>query len=184
MKKIILAVCVCLALTIIGLVVFKTGKNESTAHAQSTESYLRLHIRANSNNEADQAVKLKVKEKVVNYLTPIVAECETLEDAHKAIKSNLAGIKQVADEVLKQEGFNYFSCPKLCDEFFPTRAYNNVVLKEGIYDALIINLGSGVGNNWWCVVYPPLCFIGAENTSENTIVYKSKLYEIVNKFFN
>ena len=184
MKKIIIVAVVCIVLTIVGVFMFKTNKTENSALAQGSEAYLRLHIRANSNSEEDQTVKLKVKEKVVDFLTPIVAECATLEDAHKTIKNNLYKIKQVADGVLKEEGFSYSASPRLCDEFFPTRAYKDVVLEQGVYDALIIDLGSGVGNNWWCVVYPPLCFIGAENTTQNTIVYKSKLYEIVNKFFN
>ena len=183
MKKIAVAVCLCVCLTIVGVILFK-NKDNNTAFAQTSQSYMRLHIRANSNSEEDQNVKIKVKEKVVDYLTPIISSCQTLEEAHQAIKNNLAKVKQVADQTLKQEGFNYKATTRLCDEFFPTRAYKDVVLKEGVYDALIIDLGSGVGNNWWCVVYPPLCFIGAENTTDNTIIYKSKLYEIVNKFFN
>ena len=184
MKKIIISVVVCVIVTALGFVVISCGANKNVAYAQNEQAYLRLHIRANSNSEEDQAVKMKVKEAVVDYLTPIIANCQTLEEAHKTLKSNLSGIKQVADMVLKENGFCYKANPRLCEEFFPTRCYASVVLNEGVYDALIIDLGSGVGNNWWCVVYPPLCFIGAENTTESSIVYKSKLYEIVNKFFN
>ena len=184
-KKLIIAIFVCLILTIVGVLCFKNNESAKVASAQdiSKESYLRLHIRANSNSEADQNVKMKVKEKVVDFLVPIVASFDTLEEAHGAIKSHLKDIKQVADSVLLNEGFNYKAYPRLCDEYFPTRAYNEVVLNEGVYDALIIDLGSGSGNNWWCVVYPPLCFTMAENTTSNTITYKSRLYEIVNKFF-
>ena len=78
--------------------------------------------------------------------------------------------------------FTYSAKVKLCKESFPDRSYNGVTLPQGVYDALIIELGSAQGNNWWCVVYPPLCFVGAENNGTNTIVFQSKLVEIVNQW--
>ena len=147
------------------------------------ESYLRIHIRANSNQEVDQAVKYKVKAAVVDYLTPKIAEGSTFSEVYKILGENLENIESVADGVLKSEGFNYSSRAALNNEFFPTRSYGDYTLSEGYYDALILNLGSGEGNNWWCVVYPPLCFIGSEGNSTGNIVYKSKLVEIIEKFF-
>ena len=80
-------------------------------------------------------------------------------------------------------GFNY-GCKAYIDaENFPTRSYDDVVLEAGVYDALILNLGSGKGDNWWCVVYPPLCFIGGNDNGQNNIVYRSKLLEIIEDFF-
>ena len=69
-------------------------------------------------------------------------------------------------------------------EQFPDRSYNGVTLAAGVYDALIVELGSGSGNNWWCVVYPPLCFVGGESNGTNQIVYKSKLLEIIRNWQN
>lgn len=142
-------------------------------------AYLRLHIRANSNSEQDQEVKYKVKRAVVDYLTPIVCDCKTTDDAKKVLTKELANINFIATTCLIENGFYYGANTRINNEFFPTRAYNGVTLNEGFYDALIIELGSGTGNNWWCVVYPPLCFIGAENTGENGIKYKSKIVEIL-----
>ena len=87
----------------------------------------------------------------------------------------------MANNVLKNEGFCYTSNALVTSEEFPTRTYQNLTLPEGVYDSLIVNLGTGSGNNWWCVVYPPLCFVNADNSSE--VTYRSKLLEIINSFW-
>ncbi|MBQ7453199.1 MAG: stage II sporulation protein R [Clostridia bacterium] len=180
MKKIVISLALCLVVTF--GVVFMASRPQPAQTAMAS-TYLRIHIRANSNAEEDQAVKLSVKEKIVDFLTPILADCKTLERAHSAIKNNLNRIEYVANQELGRQGFSYVAHARLNDEFFPTRAYGDLVLDEGLYDALIVELGQGIGNNWWCVVYPPLCFVGAEGSGEN-IVYKSKIMEIINKFFS
>lgn len=146
---------------------------------QVKTEYLRIHIRANSNMEIDQKIKYSVKTAVVEFLTPFVAQCTTKQSAEKMLKNNISSIEQVANEVLKNNGFSYKSSARVKSENFPTRAYQNLTLDGGFYDALIINLGSGNGDNWWCVVYPPLCFV--ENASG--YVYTSKIYNIINDFF-
>ena len=145
-----------------------------------TNEYLRIHVRANSNDQVEQAVKYKVKDAVVEFLSPIIAECTTKQKAQTLLTQNESAIKSVADKVLKQNGFNYQARVSVKQEIFPTRVYNGVELKSGIYDALIIELGSGQGDNWWCVVYPPLCFTG-EGTS---YVYRSKILQIIRDFFD
>lgn len=149
-------------------------------NAEHTE-YLRIHIRAESNSQSDQAIKYKVKDAVVEYLTPFIAECDTFEKAKSLISIRLNDIEKVADKVLKSAGFNYKSKASVKKEEFPTRFYGQLELKKGFYNALIIELGSAKGDNWWCVVYPPLCF------TDGTIggyVYKSKISAIIEDFFN
>ena len=119
-----------------------------------------------------------MKDAVVKVMIPILAECETKQEAETAITNNLRLIEQTADNVLFSNGFFYNSSAKLATEEFPTREYDNLILEQGFYDALILNLGEGAGNNWWCVVYPPLCFLNSNATGEE-IVYKSKLIEII-----
>lgn len=146
---------------------------------KENKEYLRIHIRANSNSELDQSVKYKVKNAVVEFLTPKIAECNSFDKAINLLTDNLDGIEKVADNVLKKEGFLYQSKASVKNEKFPTRKYDDLVLDGGFYDALIIELGSGKGDNWWCVVYPPLCFVGAGTGYE----YKSKLMQIIDDFF-
>lgn len=146
----------------------------------SNADFLRVHIRANSNETVDQNVKYVVKDAVVSYLTPLLCDAVDKNSAMEIVSNNLCGIEKVCDDVLRNQGFLYSSQALLYQEEFPTRSYDNFTLTAGVYDSLIINLGSGLGNNWWCVVYPPLCFVS--NDSKN-VVYRSKLLEIINSFW-
>lgn len=171
MKKIAL-----IALLLAAIVAVCLGAG--TEKGQNTE-YLRVHIRANSNAEADQAVKYQVRDAIVEFLTPTVSECSTKKEAMTAVKSKLSAISNVADRVLQENGFFYGARASLREEEFPTRVYDGATLEAGVYDALIVELGSGTGDNWWCVVYPPLCF----TAGNGNIVYKSKILEIIKNFF-
>lgn len=169
MKKIIVAVgSVVILLAIIFAV--PLGK---------TADFLRIHIRANSDAAADQSVKYKVKAAVVEYLTPYVADVKSKEDAIAVITVELKNIEAIADRVLAENGFEYRSKAKVKSENFPDRTYNGVTLSAGVYDALILELGKADGANWWCVVYPPLCFVGGESNGTNQITYRSKILEII-----
>ena len=142
--------------------------------------YLRIHIRANSNSEIDQNVKYEVKSLAVEYLTPFIAECDTKQDAERVLQQNKEILENKIDLLLYKKGFNYNSNIAIRNEKFPTRVYEDFTLEEGFYDAVVIELGKAEGDNWWCVVYPPLCFTG----NESNIVYKSKIYEIIQNFKN
>ncbi len=150
-------------------------KTQALTHTE----YLRIHIRADSNEESAQAVKYRVKDAVVDFLTPYIAECDTKSKAESMIEKRLSDIEAVADKVLCEQGFTYKSRAKISAENFPTRSYGDYTLEQGYYDALIIELGSGKGDNWWCVVYPPLCFT---DTGAH-YAYRSKILEIVREFF-
>lgn len=153
-----------------------------TTHAQEHTAYVRFHVRANSNSQEDQNVKYMVKEALVEYLTPFLAECETVERAKTELTKQIPYLTSLATQVLQEQGFTYGATVGLYEEYFPTRSYNSTTLESGIYDALIVKLGTGTGDNWWCVVYPPLCFVDAENVTNNTITYQSRLWEIIKKW--
>ena len=147
-----------------------------TQTAPANTEYLRIHIRANSNEGEDQAVKYLVRDAVVAYLTPIVAEAETREEAEAALDDCLPGLVKTAEQVLEKNGFFYGARAEIREEEVPTRVYGDYTLEAGVYRALIVSLGTGTGDNWWCVVYPPLCFAGEPGDS---IVYRSKILEII-----
>lgn len=153
------------------------GGNHSGEYGHG--EYLRVHIRANSNGEEDQRVKYLVRDGVVEFLTPFVAQCKTKEEAMKTVSGLLGEAEKQADKILRANGFTYGARASLRQEEFPTRVYEDVTLSAGVYDALILELGSGTGDNWWCVVYPPLCFAGGNGN----VVYKSKIAEIIRNFF-
>ena len=151
-----------------------------TTYKEVNKEYLRIHIRANSNAEIDQLVKYKIKDEIVVTITPYIADCNNFEEVKLVLKENLTLIDSIANSVLVKNGFNYTAKSKLCNEEFPTRTYNGYTLESGFYDALIVELGLAQGDNWWCVVYPPLCFTNACNGSN--VVYKSMILELIRNF--
>lgn len=142
---------------------------------------IRIHVRANSNSAVDQAVKYAVKDEIVNYLTPYVSSATTFDEAKCTVEGRLNEVESVANAVLTENGFNYKVKARLTREQFPARSYDGYTLEEGVYDALIIELGEGVGDNWWCVLFPPLCF--SPNGSADTVEYRSKLKELCEAIF-
>lgn len=151
---------------------------------QPEYDYLRVHIRANSNDEIDQSIKYIVKDKVVNFVTPYLIDCDSKQKSIDTINGLILQIENLCDNVLSQNGFNYTSRARIDTEKFPTRSYDNVTLEAGVYDALIIELGSGKGDNWWCIVYPPLCFVNKSDLTEQNIQYQSYLMDIIKKYFD
>lgn len=145
--------------------------------------YFRIHIRANSNEVIDQNVKYLVKDKVVDFVTPYLIECDSKSKSIEVLKKLLQDIEDVCDKTLSENGFTYTSNAKIDKEYFPTRSYDNITLEEGVYDALIIELGSGTGNNWWCIVYPPLCFVNNNYCNAQNIKYQSYLNDIIKRYF-
>lgn len=151
------------------------GSDTATAETD----YLRIHVRANSNGTEDQAVKYKVKDAVVEFLTPYCAQCTDKETAIEIIGSLTDEIEDVCENVLRENGMTYGANAEVRTEYFPTRVYGDLTLENGIYDALIIELGEGSGDNWWCVIYPPLCFTSGTADVE----YRSIILDIISKFF-
>jgi len=146
--------------------------------------YLRIHIRANSNDGIDQNIKYKVKESVVSYLTPVLTQCDTKDKTISKLEIIMSDIEEVCNNTLIESGFSYKVKASIKREEFPARAYDNLMLDAGIYDALIIEIGEALGDNWWCVVYPPFCFINSTDNGRDNIRYRSKLIEIIENFKN
>lgn len=152
---------------------------DSINQNKPSEDFIRIHIRANSNSEYDQNLKHKVKEELIFFLTPLLAKSENKKEALSVIEYNLSNIQSKATETIKTSSdADYCAKAKIVKEEFPARAYDDgLVLEKGVYEALIINLGKGKGDNWWCVAFPPLCFVPKNGTN---IRYKSKILEIIN----
>jgi stage II sporulation protein R len=178
MKKIYIIILIFI-LTILSVIGFNGNYHNNQL---SSNSIIRIHIRANTNELIDQEVKYDVKDEVIKRITPLIVDANNKTDVKNIINNNLDFIESFVDDILAKKGLNYSCSAHLTNEFFPTRQYDSYTVSSGFYDALIINLGEGKGNNWWCVVYPPLCFTGNENTQN--IYYKSKIQEIIDNFFS
>ena len=143
-----------------------------------TQEVVRIHIRANSNSQIDQAVKLKVRDSVTEYLTERLEGVNSKAQALETLDASKAEITKIANEVLAQNGFDYKANIYIGKETFPERVYGEYAFPEGEYDSLILNLGTGEGDNWWCVAFPPLCFV-----PEGEVVYKSWVKEKLDSLF-
>ena len=117
----------------------------------------RLHIVANSDNAADQTLKLQVRDAVVAYLTPLLADVETPEAAQAVVLENIPQLEQLAAGIAADFGYGAYAEVGRFD--FPAKRYGQVFMPSGEYPALRLVLGEGAGHNWWCVLYPPLCFV-------------------------
>lgn len=130
----------------------------SAAQVQLSQQVLRLHVVANSNTAADQAVKLVVRDAVLDYLTPLLAAATDQTAVRALVSAELPTLAQVAQDTLTAQGIAQQVTAQISVESYPTRMYSDdYALPAGQYVGLRIALGSGTGENWWCVIYPPLC---------------------------
>jgi stage II sporulation protein R len=120
---------------------------------------IRLHVLANSDTEGDQALKRKVRDAVLEYMTPYMQTSTDKSDAGKIILEHMPAIRSIAQQVVVESGYNYPVDVVLGDHRFPTKTYGNLSLPAGNYQALRILIGKAEGQNWWCVLFPPLCFV-------------------------
>lgn len=129
--------------------------------AQIRESMLRLHILANSDTAEDQALKIKVRDRILEETGDLFVCDGSVEDAKQQAEEHLDDITRIAEEEIRKQGYDYSVKAELCNMFFETRQYEQFSLPAGRYDALRITIGAAEGHNWWCVLYPPLCLPAA-----------------------
>lgn len=125
-----------------------------------SDKVFRMHILANSDSREDQAVKLKVRDKVLEYSSSLYSGCKTLKQAIEESKKNIKKIESIVNEELKNNGYDYKSKAYVGEEFFDTRIYDDFTLPAGSYNCIKIVLGQGKGHNWWCVMFPSVCISG------------------------
>lgn len=135
---------------------------------QVRQEVLRLHILANSDSAADQAVKLRVRDAVLDETEGLFSSAGTLEDAVASAAENLPAIEETARRVLEEEGYSYPVKAELTRMYFDTREYGETTLPAGEYQALRLSLGEAGGKNWWCVMFPPICVPAAGWPGEET----------------
>ena len=119
----------------------------------------RLHVIANSDTEKDQELKLKVKTRIVEYLKEILGEYAGLEETKEAVLTHLTEIEQEAENLIEEQGFDYPVEVVVEKTYFPEKTYGDCTFPAGEYEALKVKIGSAKGQNWWCVLYPSLCFL-------------------------
>ncbi len=132
------------------------AQNVSTDIANSV---FRLHVIANSDTPQDQDLKYKVRDNLLKYMNEICANCVTKQEAIDLVNKNKNKFGQIAEDTIKEEGYSYNVNIKIGNFQFPTKNYGDISLPAGYYDALRVEIGEAKGQNWWCVMFPPLCFV-------------------------
>lgn len=136
---------------------------------------IRFRVVANSNSELDIKTKISLKNKLENKIFELVKDSSSREETEKIIVNNLENINSFVNQELNN---NYYKID-YGKNYFPSKIYKGVVYKEGIYDSLVVTIGDGKGKNWWCVLFPPLCLM-EENNTTNDVEYHLYISRIIN----
>lgn len=131
---------------------------------------LRLHVLANSDGEEDQALKLKVRDAILDKSQTMLADCGSRDEAISTVQANIQELKSAAQEVICSEGYDYTVDIELGDEVYPTRDYESFCFPSGSYVSLRVMIGDAQGQNWWCVLFPPMCLGAASGYSEDAYI--------------
>ncbi|MCD8376811.1 MAG: stage II sporulation protein R [Oscillospiraceae bacterium] len=128
-------------------------------------SLIRLHVLANSDSEEDQALKLKVRDQVLEQAGQLLEQADSLEQARQVLEDNLPLLERAGQTAVNRAGYDYPVSVSLEQAWFPTKEYEDFALPAGTYQALRVVIGQGEGQNWWCVVFPPLCLSSATESA-------------------
>ena len=156
---------------VIGLL-FATGVAAySYIYAQTTQrniadNVIRFHVRANSDSSADQAIKESLRLEILSELEDVLAVSTCINETRDILEGKLCKITSFAEEFLRDSGFNYPVTSSMAQVFFPTMVYGNIAFPPGEYEAVQILIGEGTGSNWWCLMFPPLCYVDMTATEE------------------
>lgn len=123
------------------------------------ESVFRLHVIANSDTEEDQNLKYMVRDQLLQYMNSICKDCQSKQEAISIVEENKSTFEQIASDTIREHGYSYSVKINVGNFEFPTKNYGDISLPAGYYDALRVEIGEAKGQNWWCVMFPPLCFV-------------------------
>ncbi len=169
-------------------ILFSAGSYSLAISSDLSQSVFRLHVLANSDSKEDQELKLKVRDNLLDFMNEICSNCSTKEEAMKIANENKDKFQEIAENTIKENGFNYSVKININNFYFPTKSYGDISLPAGYYDALRVEIGEAKGQNWWCVMFPSLCFIDVssgivdknakENLEDNL---EDESYEIISQ---
>lgn len=184
---------------------YKERKNQQE---EISDHVIRFHVRANSDEEEDQLLKEEVKSNLVAYISPLLEQCSTKEESKIVLEDEMEELEKIALDTIHEEGYDYPVSIYFSTEDFPIKEYGDILVPSGEYESLRVDIGEAAGQNWWCLIYPPLCFVDGstvivdedgkevlkeevgEETYQNMlieeetkVVVKFKLYEELKELF-
>lgn len=144
---------------------------------------IRFRVIANSDSNLDQKEKKKIAKQLSVDVMNVLEETESIEEARIKIKDNITNFQTSVEEVAKKDNYETTVKVDYGNHYFPEKEYKGVTYKEGEYESLVVTLGEGNGANFWCVLFPPLCLLEAEEEDTNEVEYKSFVKELIDKYF-
>ena len=139
--------------------IFSAYSYASSISSDLSKSVFRLHVIANSDSDEDQSLKLQVRDKLLDYMNSITANVSSKDDAIKIAQDHQKDFQIIAEQTILDKGYSYPVTVEIGNYEFPTKHYGDISLPSGYYDALRVKIGDACGHNWWCVMFPPLCFV-------------------------
>ena len=164
MKKIlILSVCICLLFVALSVIPVH-------GEAEIYDEVLRLHVVANSDSDSDQALKLDVRDGIIEVTRELTADCHSLEQTSAVVSENLSVIAEEAQRIIQANGYSYDVEVRIGREEYPRKTYASLCFPAGEYLSLQVLIGDAAGQNWWCVLFPPLCLDAASSSNEDAFI--------------
>lgn len=148
-----------LTLLFISFLFITISSYANTISKDISDNFFRLHILANSDSNEDQTLKLKVRDNIIEYMNTISYDGLSKAEAIDLTQEHINDFQKIAEQTIKESGYNYSVSLEIGNFYFPTKNYGNISLPAGYYDALKIKIGNAQGQNWWCSLFPPLCFV-------------------------
>lgn len=176
MKKFIIILLACLSLY---MFFSKTNNQEDV---RIPDSAIRFRVLANSNSPRDQKIKQDVKDKMQKELYTLLENTKSTKEARNLIQGNMDNFNKILQKEMADKEYSYTIDYGMHE--FPEKTYKGITYEAGEYESLLVTLGEGKGDNWWCVLFPPLCLLEAEETTNtNEVEYKSFIKELIEKYF-
>ena len=157
------------------------NKSDST-EVMIPDEAIRFRVVANSNTIYDQNVKIQVRNEVQNKVLELLKDTSSIENTRKIILEHKEELSKIVNDKLKNIGYNKKYTINYGYNYFPKKKYKGITYKEGNYESLVITLGEGKGENFWCVLFPPLCLIEADETNNDNVEYKFFVKELIDKY--
>lgn len=168
---------------ILSIIVIIFVSNSTTEELIIPDEAIRIRVIANSDSGVDQAVKQIVRSGIENQITEMLVDVNDIDTARSILKENLEDINKTVERILDKNGHAKNYKVEFGYNHFPEKKYKGVVYEEGYYESVVITLGSGKGDNWWCVLFPPLCLMESNQEDIEEVEYKSFIKELIDKYF-
>ena len=179
MRKLILFI-----LTVIIAFFVYVNVNADIGEIVIPEAAIRVRVIANSNTIDDQSMKMKVKALIEKNISPLLVEIDNVEDARTIIRENINKLENDIEVFFDNENYNKDFIVNFGDNYFPEKNYKGVHYDEGSYESLVVTIGQGSGDNWWCVLFPPLCLLEAYESDVDDTEYQFFVKEMLDKIFS